>query len=115
MRMKEMHDTFRMLGSPARLAIVNLLVRSSPLCVNSIARKLKMSQSAVSQHLRVLKMGGWVSQESRGYYRHYSLNRKKLERLSQSISKLATGEVSSSCSGSDRPGCAKPKGGDSDG
>ncbi|MFQ5904988.1 MAG: ArsR/SmtB family transcription factor, partial [bacterium] len=64
--MKNLSDTFRILGAEPRLKIVSLLLKSSPLCVSAITEQLNMSQSAVSQHLRVLKMGGWVEAVKKG-------------------------------------------------
>ena len=52
-----------------------------------------MTQSAVSQHLRVLKEGGLVESEKRGYWMHYSVDRGVLKRYGASVAKLfETGE-----------------------
>lgn len=88
--MKTLSDNFRILGSAPRLNIITLLAKSPPLCVNAIREELRMGQSAVSQHLRVLKMAGWVRAEKRGYWVHYSLNRKKLDKLRLEVEELAS-------------------------
>lgn len=105
--MKNLSDTFRMLGVEARLKIVTLLLKSSPLCVNAITDRLDISQSAVSQHLRVLKMAGWVKGEKKGYWVHYSLNRKKLEKLRGAVEKLAAQRGQKSCRSSSKAKCRK--------
>jgi DNA-binding transcriptional ArsR family regulator len=46
--------------------------------VNALASILNISQSAVSQHLRILKSVGLVNDQRRGYFIHYSVNEKKL-------------------------------------
>ena len=44
------------------------------LCVNALASRLDVSQSAVSQHLRVLRHTGLVKSERRGSSVHYLLD-----------------------------------------
>ena len=56
-----------------RVRIVQLL-KGRALCVNALAQRLDVTQSAVSQHLRVLRQAGLVVDEKRGYYVHYRLN-----------------------------------------
>ena len=82
----------RALSSEPRLRIVRLLKERS-LCVNAITARLDMTQSAVSQHLRVLKEASLVKSEKRGYWMHYSVNRGALKRYGASVAKLfETGE-----------------------
>ena len=105
--MKNLSDTFRILGVEARLKIVTLLLKSSPLCVKAITEQLQISQSAVSQHLRVLKMAGWVKAEKMGYWVHYSLNRKEVEELRGVVDKLAARGSQKSCRSSSKAKCRK--------
>jgi len=68
---------FSALADPTRLKLVKLLRSRShhdALCVNALAGLLGVSQSAVSQHLRVLKAIGLVNGERRGYHIHYYIN-----------------------------------------
>jgi DNA-binding transcriptional ArsR family regulator len=83
---EELAGIFKALADPTRLRLVKLLSECSPgeckgeaLCVNALACKLGVSQSAVSQHLRVLKQAGLVRGERCGYFVHYSLDRGRLE------------------------------------
>ena len=73
---------FSALADPTRLKLVKLL-RSQrdpdALCVNALASLLGVTQSAISQHLRVLKSIGLVKGERRGYHIHYFVNRDVLE------------------------------------
>ena len=66
-------EVFKALSSEARIRIIQAL-KEKPLCVNALARRLGMRQSAVSQHLRVLRSAGLVKSEKRGYWVHYSLD-----------------------------------------
>jgi len=74
---------FGALSDSTRLKLVRLLCRQrdpDALCVNALASLLGVTQSAVSQHLRVLKAIGLVKGERRGYHIHYFINRDMLER-----------------------------------
>jgi len=54
-----MESAFEIIGEPNRRAILSLLV-SSEQSVGEIERQLRMSQPAVSKHLRVLREAGFV-------------------------------------------------------
>jgi DNA-binding transcriptional ArsR family regulator len=66
-------DPFSALGDPNRRAIVELL-RPGERSVREIADVLPISRPAVSQHLRVLKQAGLVTEEARGTRRLYRLH-----------------------------------------
>ena len=61
---------FDALGDPTRRAIFERLA-GTPQSVGDLARELPVSRPAVSQHLRVLKLAGLVSDEARGTRRIY--------------------------------------------
>ena len=86
---------FGALADPTRLRLVKLLCRQrvpDALCVNALAASLGISQSAVSQHLRVLKSIGLVKGERRGYHIHYFINHEALERYRNLVSAALTME-----------------------
>jgi len=70
---------FRALGQTTRLKIIFLLAEQE-LCVCELEDILKISQPAVSQHLRVLKDAELVEEERRGQWSFYSLNREMLKK-----------------------------------
>ena len=75
---------FRALADPTRLKLIRLLCRQrdpDALCVNALAELLGVTQSAVSQHLRILKAIGLVKGERRGYHIHYFIENDALEKL----------------------------------
>ena len=79
----EQAAVFGALADPTRLKLVKLLQRQrdpDALCVNALAGLLGVTQSAVSQHLRVLKAIGLVKGERRGYHIHYFVNQDMLEK-----------------------------------
>ena len=74
-------DIFKALSDPTRLKLIKLLGNCSPgvcgggpLCVNALSQRLGVTQSAVSQHLRILKHAGLVRGERHGSFMHYSLD-----------------------------------------
>ena len=66
-------DLFAVLSDPTRRAILERL-RDSPKPVVDIARGLPVSRPAVSQHLKVLKNAGLVSDRPEANRRIYSLD-----------------------------------------
>jgi len=75
-RIEEQATLFNVFADPTRLTLVRFLSRQrvpDALCVNALAELLGVTQSAVSQHLRVLKALGLVKGERRGNRIHYSV------------------------------------------
>jgi DNA-binding transcriptional ArsR family regulator len=68
------------LGDPTRRAIFELL-RTRPQAVGELAARLPVSRPAVSQHLRVLKAAGLVSERKEGTRRVYRVEPKGLAEL----------------------------------
>jgi len=66
-------DAWVALGDPTRLAIVKHLA-DRPQAVGELAEQLPVSRPAVSQHLKVLKEAGLVSERTAGTRRIYRLN-----------------------------------------
>jgi DNA-binding transcriptional ArsR family regulator len=65
--------TFDALGDPTRRAVFERL-RGGPRPVGEIARGLPVSRPAVSQHLRVLKDAGLVTDRAAGTRRLYAID-----------------------------------------
>jgi DNA-binding transcriptional ArsR family regulator len=61
------------LGDPTRRAIFERLA-DGPKAVGEIANELPVSRPAVSQHLKVLKQAGLVTDRAEGTRRLYQLN-----------------------------------------
>ncbi len=78
---EELAAVFKALGDPTRLKLVRFLhdlKEPEAVCVNALAGVLDVSQSAVSQHLRVLKNVGIVKGERKGNSVHYALDRRRM-------------------------------------
>ena len=83
---EELADIFKALSDPTRLRLVKLLTdHQGALCVNALARNLSVTQSAVSQHLRVLRQARLVEGERQGYHVHYALDPARLEQFRTSV------------------------------
>jgi len=85
----EISNIIKALSVNSRLQIVKL-ISSKRLCVNAIARNLEITQSAVSQHLKVLKDCNIVFSERYGSIIHYQLNKEKIEEFLNGLSYLLT-------------------------
>lgn len=88
---EELAEIFKALSDPTRLMIVKLLGECSPnecggsLCVKSLAKKVGVTQSAVSQHLRVLRQAGLIQGERNGSFVHYSIDQERLEQFKDQL------------------------------
>jgi DNA-binding transcriptional ArsR family regulator len=72
--------TFKALGDLTRPQIIYLLSTdtSGTLGVSELATRLKISQPAVSQHLKTLKSEGLVTSRREGFYIYYTVNRERM-------------------------------------
>jgi DNA-binding transcriptional ArsR family regulator len=68
---------------------------AGPIAVNELARKLPVSRPAVSQHLRVLKDAGLVTDSRAGTRRLYQLDPKGVARLRAHFDQLWTKALTS--------------------
>jgi DNA-binding transcriptional ArsR family regulator len=73
-------NALAVLADPTRRTVFERL-RRGPLPVNMLAAGLPVSRPAVSQHLRVLKGAGLVTERSEGVRRIYSVRREGLMEL----------------------------------
>jgi len=82
------------LGDPTRMAIFQKLA-GGPTAVNELARAMPVSRPAVSQHLRVLKGAGLVTDTKSGTRRLYQLNPEGVARLRAHFDQMWTKAMSS--------------------
>ncbi len=68
------------LGDPSRYRLLELMSQRG-YCVSALARAAELSESAVSQHLRILREAGLAYGVKIGYYTHYRVNREGLDSL----------------------------------
>ncbi|MDQ2912283.1 MAG: metalloregulator ArsR/SmtB family transcription factor [Chloroflexota bacterium] len=77
-------DAFAALGEPRRREILRL-VSSKELSVGEIARRFDVTRPAISQHLRVLKDAGLVTERREGTKRLYRSRPETIAQLWASL------------------------------
>lgn len=85
---EDLAHMFKALGHPARIRIVNHLKREDRCICGEIVQILPLSQSTVSQHLKILKDAGLVVGEVEGPRTCYCLDRAALERFKKAVERL---------------------------
>ena len=75
------------LGEPKRFLLLQLMSERS-YCVRALARKSRLSESAVSQHLKILREAGLVYGVKKGYYTHYGLDKEVLGNVISELEQL---------------------------
>ena len=65
------------LCEPRRFLLLQLMAERG-YCVRALARQSYLSESAVSQHLKILREAGLVYGVKKGYYTHYCLDKEAL-------------------------------------
>lgn len=83
---------FRAVNNKIRLQMLNILHEHSKMTVTSLYLKLRLDQSATSQHLAVLRKAGFVNTERDGKNIYYSINYARLEELHHSAEQLLKSE-----------------------
>ena len=73
------------IGHPARVQIIQLLLRREHCICGEIVDELPIAQSTVSQHLKVLKDAGLIRGDIDGLKICYCVNRKALARLKELV------------------------------
>ena len=81
-------ESLKALADPNRIKILKLLAANDRLCVGIIARKLAITQPAVSQHLKVLKNAGLVESNKIGLHVHYWLDLTAITKLTKDLNGL---------------------------
>jgi DNA-binding transcriptional ArsR family regulator len=81
-------DIFKVLSVGSRLEIIALLKQRGPMNVGDMATALDVSPSAVSQHLKVLRLAGLVRHERRGYWVSYAVDAEALGQCCQRVIKV---------------------------
>jgi len=87
MDMKELVQNLKAIADETRFKIINLLLQK-PLCVKAIACRLNLSEPAISQHLKILRQANIVKGEKKGYWTHYSVNKKVLMDITNNLNAI---------------------------
>lgn len=71
----------RALSDPTRLAVFERIHASGEITVAELTRGSGVTQGAISQHLKTLKLAGLVAERAEGRHVHYRTNPQGLEPL----------------------------------
>ena len=75
------------LCEPRRFYLLQLMSERG-YCVRALARRSQLSESAVSQHLKILREAGLVYGVRKGYYTHYCLDKETLSGVIAALEQL---------------------------
>ena len=89
--------TLKALGDPKRFQLLKIMSERG-YCVSALAESTGLSESAVSQHLKILREADLVIGVKRGYYTHYSINKEAIENVIKALCEL-TNVKREPCSG----------------
>ena len=78
------YDTFQAIADPSRRQILRLLSKES-LTINSLAENFEVSRPAVSKHIKILELNGFISIEDVGRERYCTLKQKGFDEVKQWI------------------------------
>lgn len=84
----ELLEVLKILADETRFKIIQLL-NSNDFCVGALARTLGISEAAVSQHIQVLRKGGFLRGEKRGYWTHYVVEKDLLIQVAEELKLLS--------------------------
>jgi DNA-binding transcriptional ArsR family regulator len=84
----EIAEVARVLGHPARIAILQFLAKQKSCQCGDIVDELPLSQSTVSQHLKELKSIGLIKGTIEGPSVCYCIDEKNWNRLTKVFSQL---------------------------
>ncbi len=76
------------LSDDSRMKIITALLSHSS-CGKGLARKIGISEAAISQHIGILKDAGLLSGEKRGNRMHYSVKAEVLREVSAHLALMA--------------------------
>lgn len=79
--------TLKALGDAKRFLLLQLMSQRT-YCVRALARRSELSESAVSQHLKILREAGLVYGVKQGYYTHYGVDKEALGRVIDALESM---------------------------
>lgn len=85
------------LGHPARIAILQFLIKTKSCVCGDIVDELPLSQSTVSQHLSELKKAGLIKGDIEGPSVCYCIDQKAWERAKKMIGDLFESYQAQNC------------------
>ena len=88
-KQNELATLAKALGHPARVAIIDYLLKVDACICGDIVNELPLAQPTVSQHLKELKNAGLIKGEIEGNSICYCINEKTFSKLQNFFSRMA--------------------------
>ncbi len=88
MKQNQLARYAKALAHPARIAIIEQLLKADHCICNDLVEKLPLSQSTISQHLKELKQAGIIKGDIEGTKMCYCIDRKVWKKLEKTMNKL---------------------------
>ena len=85
------------MGPPARVAIIDLLLKVNTCIGNDILEKIPLVQPTISQHLKVLKDANLIKGTIEGNTVCYCINESTFELLNKYFGNIATNVIHQDC------------------
>lgn len=98
-KQNEIASILKALGHPARIAIIEYIMKKDSCICGDIVNELPLSQPTISQHLKELKSAGIIQGNIEGNSICYCINWKTVARIEAYIQKamLSEGPSPTSC------------------
>lgn len=87
-RVEDLAGLCKALGHPARLRILQILLERGTCICGEIVEVMPLSQSTVSEHLRILKQAGLVKGEIEGPRVCYCVDPERLQQFKAWVTQL---------------------------
>ena len=86
----------KVLGHPARIAILQYMIKNRTCIVGDLTKQLPLSQSSISQHLKELKNIGLIKGQIEGPSICYGINEKMMLELTDALNEFID-DIKSCC------------------
>jgi ArsR family transcriptional regulator len=96
-RQNHMASVAKALGHPARIAIIEHLVKVNACICTDLVNELPLSQPTISQHLKELKNAGIIKGTIEGKSVCYCIDTRSLELINQYFSEIIKGVAQQQC------------------
>ncbi|MGB4773790.1 MAG: metalloregulator ArsR/SmtB family transcription factor [Daejeonella sp.] len=87
-RQNELANSMKALGHPARIAIINYLIKVDTCICGDIVNELPLAQATVSQHLKELKNAGLIKRSIEGNAICYCIDENTISKLQDFLSEI---------------------------
>lgn len=94
----ELANYAKVLGHPARIAIIQYLLRTKTCCNTTLVGDLGLAQATISQHLKELKNMGIIQGTVEGSSVNYCINSEKWHYIKEMLFGLFESYESPNCS-----------------